>query len=50
MTIDDLAAYKLMVTERGEVKATIGNKEEILLAGAEPVKPESPVIAGARVR
>ncbi len=50
VTIDDLAAYKLMVTEKGEVKATIGNKEEILFAGAEPVKPESPVIAGARVR
>ena len=50
VTIDELASYKLVVTEKGEVSASLGSKEEILLAGTEPVHPESPVDAGARVR
>ena len=50
VTIDELASYKLLVTEKGEVSATLGSTEGILLAGNEPVRPESPVGAGARVR
>jgi len=50
VTIDDLAAYRLTVTEKGEINTIVGGKEENLTAGSEAVRPESPVIAGARVR